>query len=125
MATDTREPERAERRPGFWNIWTVLSLLAALFTIGVAIAEYLGVFRDLGLVFGAIGVVATIWLGIPAASQRTVDALRFDFRSVRRDLDRGFDQVTQSQAETNRQLSGIDRRLEEITSLLRERLPRQ
>jgi hypothetical protein len=42
-----------------WNIWWTLTLLSAAFTIIVVILEYLGVFRDLGIVLGAVGVIAT------------------------------------------------------------------
>jgi hypothetical protein len=97
MAIETHEPDQEERPPAFWNVRWVLSLLGLLLAIGAAIGEYLGWFRDVGLVLGLAGIAITVWLGLTAVPQSTADLMRFDLRGVRRDLGRGL-------GETNRRL---------------------
>src|SRR5215467_6147179 len=99
-----------EPEPKSWNIWLTLMVISIAFTIVVAVLEYFGVFRDLGVILSGVGIVLAVGFGISGSSRRTVELVRFDLRGIRRDLGRGF-------AEMNRGLG-------EIATLLRERLPR-
>ncbi|OLD97116.1 MAG: hypothetical protein AUG80_12435 [Candidatus Rokubacteria bacterium 13_1_20CM_4_68_9] len=107
--TDELEPE-----PKSWNIWLTLMVISIAFTIAVAVLEYVGMFRDLGVILSAVGLALALGFGISGSSQRTVELVRFDLRGIRRDLTRGF-------AEMSREMN---RGLGEIAALLRERLPR-
>ncbi len=106
--SDELEPE-----PKSWNIWLTLMVISIAFTIAVAVLEYVGVFRDLGVILSAVGLALALGFGISGSSQRTVELVRFDLRGIRRDLARGF-------AEMSREMN---RGLGEIATLLRERLP--
>src|SRR5262249_25540201 len=103
--TNDLEPE-----PKSWNIWLTLMVISIVFTIVVAVLEYFGVFRDLGVILSAVGIVLAVGFGISGSSQRTVELVRFDLRGIRRDLSRGFAEMSGG--------------LGEIATLLRERLPR-
>jgi hypothetical protein len=134
-----------EREPSGWNIWLTLMVVAVAFSFLVALLEYLGVLRDLGLVLslGSIGLALTF--GLTGSSQKTVDLLRFSLRGVRRDLgrlggdigtlrdatvrgfaevNRGVAETTRGVAETNRGIAEVNRGLGEIAAVLRDRLPR-
>ena len=110
--TDDLEPE-----PKSWNIWLTLIVISIAFTIAVAVLEYVGVFRDLGVILSVVGVALGLGFGINGSSQRTVELVRFDLRGIRRDLSRGFAEMGRGMAEMNRGLG-------EVVALLRERLPR-
>ena len=110
--TNDLEPE-----PKSWNIWLTLMVISIVFTIVVAVLEYLGVFRDLGVILSAVGIVLAVGFGISGSSQRTVELVRFDLRGIRRDLSHGFAEMSRGFAEMNRGLG-------EIATLLRDRLPR-
>lgn len=58
-----------------WNVWWTLTILSAAFTVVVIVLEYLGVFRDFGIVLGALGVIATIIFGVSASTRTSVRAL--------------------------------------------------
>src|SRR5207249_11764885 len=107
--TDELEPE-----PKSWNIWLTLMVISIAFTIAVAVVEYGGVFRDLGVILSAVGLALALGFGISGSSQRTVELVRFDLRGIRRDLTRGF-------AEMSREMN---RRLAEVARLRGDRLPR-
>src|SRR2546425_4227469 len=81
--TDELEPE-----PKSWNIWLTLMVISIAFTIAVAVLEYVGVFRDLGVILSAVGLALALGFGISGSSQRTVELVRFDLRGIRRDLTR-------------------------------------
>lgn len=118
----------------------VLALLvvAAAFSVAVAVLEYLGVFGDLGIDLSVASLALAIIFGMGGSSQRTVDMLRFDLRGVRRDLARlgddlsglrgttvrGFAEVNRGLAAITGGLGDVTRGLAEVASLLRERLPR-
>src|SRR5262245_12266141 len=116
--TDEHEPE-----PRSWNIWLTLMWISVAFTLAVAVLEYLGVFRDLGIILSIVGIVFAVAFGIGGSSQRTVDLIRFDVRGLRRDLarlggdiaglrdvtGRGFAEMHRGVAETNRGVAQMSR----------------
>lgn len=53
-----------ERAPKDWNIWLTLMVLSAAFTILVGLLEALGVFHDVGIGLGFVGVGLTIVFGV-------------------------------------------------------------
>src|SRR2546425_1090654 len=114
VRTMARPTDELEPEPKSWNIWLTLMVISIAFTIAVAVLEYFGVFRDLGVILSAVGLALALGFGISGSSQRTVELVRFDLRGIRRDLTRGF-------AEMSREMN---RGLGEIAALLRERLPR-
>src|SRR5262249_5528542 len=114
--TNDLEPE-----PKAWNIWLTLMVISIAFTIVVAVLEYLGVFRDLGVILSAVGIALALGFGISGSSQQTVELVRFDLRGIRRDLSRGFAELSRGSTEMSR---AMNRGLGEIATLLRERLPR-
>jgi len=60
----TGPSDDCEREPSGWNIWLTLMVLSIAFTIAVAVLEYLGVFGDLGIALGAVGVALAIGFGM-------------------------------------------------------------
>ncbi len=116
--TDELEPE-----PKSWNIWLTLMVISIAFTIAVAVLEYFGVFRDLGVILSAVGLALALGFGISGSSQRTVELVRFDLRGIRRDLTRGFAEMSRGLTEMSRGMAETNRGLGEIATLLRERLP--
>src|SRR5262249_958688 len=58
MSTDDLEPE-----PKSWNIWLTLMFISIAFMIVVAVLEYFGVFRDLGVILSAVGIVLAVGFG--------------------------------------------------------------
>jgi len=116
--TDELEPE-----PKSWNIWLTLMVISIAFTIAVAVLEYVGVFRDLGVILSAVGLALALGFGISGSSQRTVELVRFDLRGIRRDLTRGFAEMSRGLTEMSRGMAETNRGLGEIATLLRERLP--
>jgi len=126
--TNDLEPEE---EPRAWNIWLTLMVIAIAFTIAVAVAEYMGAFRDLGVILSAVGLALALGFGMSGSSQRTVEMVRFDLRGLRRDLARGFAEMSRGMSEMTRGLAEVTRGLAEVTrgladvaALLRERLPR-
>src|SRR2546427_8280215 len=87
--TDELEPE-----PKSWNIWLTLMVISIAFSIAVAVLEYVGVFHDLGVILSAVGLALALGFGISGSSQRTVELVRFDLRGIRRDLTRGFAEMS-------------------------------
>jgi hypothetical protein len=86
--------------------WSRLGFLAGLgLLLLAAIGEALGWWRDLGLILGGVGLVATFWFGIDTASESTVTRL---IEPIARIDDR---------------LETIGIVLERIERLLTERLP--
>jgi len=116
--SDELEPE-----PKSWNIWLTLMVISIAFTIAVAVLEYVGVFRDLGVILSAVGLALALGFGISGSSQRTVELVRFDLRGIRRDLTRGFAEMSRGLTEMSRGMAETNRGLGEIATLLRERLP--
>jgi len=112
--TDGFEPEP---EPKSWNVWLTLMVISIAFTIVVAVLEYLGVFRDLGVILSAVGLALALGFGMSGSSQRTVELVRFDLRGIRRDLAGGLGEMSPGFTEMNRGLG-------DIAALLRERLPR-
>lgn len=94
-----------------WNIWWTLSIVSAVFTVLVALLEYLGVFGDLAIVLSLLGVVLTILFGLLAASRSSLIALRGSVGELRQDLQLLREDLAGS--------------LARIEQLLREQLPRQ
>lgn len=123
IPADDQEPE-----PSGWNIWLTLMVIAAIFSVLIAVLEYLGVFRDLGLVLSLGSIALALTFGLTGSSQRTVELLRFSLRGVRRDLGhlggdvgalrevavRGFAETTRGIAETNRGIAEINLGIAEI-----------
>jgi hypothetical protein len=65
-------PETRKRslRPN--RLWLVLGI--TLMVVAAA-GELLGWWRDFGVILGLISTILTIWYGVGAATERTVDAL--------------------------------------------------
>lgn len=130
-----RPADDPEPEPRGWNIWLTLMVVAIAFSIAVAVLEYLGVFRDLGIILSLASLALAVGFAINGSSQRTAESIRFDVRSLRRDLaglgddlnglrdmvGRGFAELSR---ETTRGFAEMNRGAGEIATLLRERLPR-
>ena len=90
-------------RARFWNVWWTLTVISAALTLGVALLEALGVFRDLGVVLSVVGLLVTMLFGLTASTRSSLG----EFRS-----------------ELVPRLDCIEARLDRIIALLDERLPR-
>lgn len=62
-------------RPKHWNVWWLLTILAAAVGVTTLILEGLGMFRDLGLVLTGISLFATLLFGVTAATRNAVSTL--------------------------------------------------
>lgn len=134
----TRPTDEPEREPRAWNIWLTLMVIAIAFSIAIAVLEYLGMFGDLGIILSLASLALAVGFGINGSSQRTVQSIRFDIRSLRRDLARlgdglgglrdttarGFADLHRGFADLSLGFGEINRGVQEIAALLRERLPR-
>lgn len=60
---------------GPWNGWWTFTLIAAALTILVGLLEALGVFHDVGIGLGIIGIVATIVGSAQAATRGAVEKI--------------------------------------------------
>jgi hypothetical protein len=94
-------------RVPIWNVWWTLTILSAAFTVVVIVLEYLGVFRDFGIVLGALGVIATIIFGVSASTRTSVRA-----------LDQRLGGIGDRLGGIDDRLGGIDARLMGIERLL-------
>lgn len=65
-------------RQGFWNPWWTQTWIVAALTIAVAVLEYLGVFRDLGVVLSIVGLMLTMLFGLTASTRSSVAGFRAD-----------------------------------------------
>ena len=83
-----------------FDIWWLLTFLIAAATIVVAILEALGVFKDLGIALGFIGITLTMIFGLMTATRASARELREDLTDLRVELsaklDQGFASVTTS-----------------------------
>jgi len=59
----------AHDQPKFWNVWWTLTLISAAITILAGILEILGVWHDVGLGVGVIGLTFTILFGATSATK--------------------------------------------------------
>lgn len=75
MATDTREP-------WYGNGWWLLALIAGAITFLVGLLEAFGVWHELGVGLGFMGLILTMFFGANGATQRAV-----------MQLDRRMDQI--------------------------------
>jgi hypothetical protein len=89
-------------------------MLSAAFTVVVIILEYLGVFRDFGIVLGALGVIATVIFGISASTRSSVRAL--DYRLV--GVDDRLGTIDHRLGSIDNRLGAIDNRLGSIDNRL-------
>jgi hypothetical protein len=106
---------KAHRDPvPIWNIWWTLTILSAAFTVVVIILEYLGVFRDFGIVLGALGVIATIIFGVSASTRSSVRALDDRLGGI----DDRLGGIDVRLGGIDQRLGGIDARLVGIEQLL-------
>ena len=91
---------RTERPLIRFDIWWLLTFLIAAATIVVAILEALGVFKDLGIALGFIGITLTMIFGLMTATRASARELREDLTDLRVELsaklDQGFASVTTS-----------------------------
>ncbi len=99
----------AESKGGYWNVWWTLTVLALVFTLAVSVLEYLGVFRDLGMVLSALGLLLGVFFGLTASTRSSVAMLRGEVRAVAADV-----QVLHPMVSTP----------ERIEAILEARLPR-
>ena len=65
-------------QPTCWNVWWLLSILAAVIGVTALILEGLGVFGDLGLVLTGISLIATLLFGLTAATRNAVSTIHLD-----------------------------------------------
>jgi len=91
---------RADRPLIRFDIWWLLTFFFAAFTIVVAILEAFGVFKDLGIALGFIGITLTTIFGLMTATRASARELREDLTDLRvglsAKLDQGFASVTSS-----------------------------
>lgn len=59
----------------FWNIWWTLMTISVATTIVVAILEALGVFDDVGIALGIVGILPSISFGVMASTRTAVSGL--------------------------------------------------
>jgi hypothetical protein len=78
--------ERDAPKVRYWNGWWTLTVITAAATIVVAILEGLGVFRDLGIVLGVIGIVLSIVFGATASTRSAVSAVTSGVTALRSEL---------------------------------------
>lgn len=72
--------------PRFWNIWWTLTVLAAAFAVLVAILEYLGLVRELGIVLSLVSIVVTTLFGLIASTRTSVTRLGHALGEVQADV---------------------------------------
>ena len=60
----------------YWNVWWTLTVISAALTIGVAILEALGVFRDLGIVVSVGALALTVLFGLTASTRSSLGEFR-------------------------------------------------
>jgi hypothetical protein len=58
--------------PRFWNIWWTLTVISVAVTIIAGLLEALGVWNDLGIGIGLIGLALSIGFGLTAATRTAV-----------------------------------------------------
>ncbi len=100
-------------RPKYWNVWWLLTILAAAVGVMTLILEGLGMFRDLGLVLTGISLFATLLFGLTAATRNAVSTLHLELSHLH-----GMLSAELSALRTDL-LTGLGR----IEDLLRRRLP--
>jgi hypothetical protein len=99
--------------PGYWNIWWTLTILAMVFTFAVVVLEYLGAFRDLGIVLSAFGLLAGVVFGLTASTRSSVTTLTAEVQAVR----------TEVQA-VGGEVRAVGDAVRGVQRILEERLPR-
>jgi hypothetical protein len=67
---------------GYWNVWWTLMVLAMVFTFAIVILEYVGAFRDLGIILSVFGLLAGIFFGLTASTRSSVTTLSAELRGV-------------------------------------------
>ncbi len=82
----------AKDRPGYWDIWWILSTIFLALAIVFAVLEYLGVLRDLGVILSVVSVGLSIYFGLMSSTRRSArrleDALEAGFAAEGGKLDR-------------------------------------
>lgn len=118
-------------KPRYWNVWWTLTVVSAALTMIVLVLEALDVFRDLGLILGAGGLLLTILFGFAASTRSSLAEFRGDVLPRFDRLEGGLDTMTgRFDLMTGRldlmtgQLDLMTGQLDRIISLLDERLPR-
>ena len=94
----------------YWNVWWTLTVISAALTIGVALLEALGVFRDLGIVVSVGALALTVLFGLTASTRSSLGEFRGEV----------IPRLDQTIALHERSLALHERTL----ALLDERLPR-
>lgn len=56
----------------YWNIWWTLSVVFLGLAVLTAVLEYLGFFRDLGVILTIIGVGTGLFFGLTGATRTSV-----------------------------------------------------
>jgi hypothetical protein len=95
--------ERPE--PRVWNLWLTLAAIGAAVTMLAGILEILGIWHDLGLGVGLVGMGATLLFGFTGATSVTV-------RQVDRRLDAMHDTLRHQLLVLNRLVALAERRTE-------------
>ena len=104
-------------RARFWNVWWTVTVITAALTLGVALLEALGVFRDLGLVLSIVGLLVTMIFGLMASTRSSFSEFRAGVVPRLEGVEARLDAMAM-------RLDGTGTRLDRIIALLDERLPR-
>ncbi len=99
-------------RPRYWNVWWLLTILAAAVGVTGLILEGLGVFRDVGLILTGISLFATLLFGLMAATRNAVSTLHTELSQVQASFS----------AEVSASRTDLMASLGRIEDLLRQRL---
>lgn len=104
-------------RARFWNVWWTLTVISAALTVGVALLEALGVFRDLGIVLSIVGLLVTMIFGLAASTRSSLGEFRAEVVPRLEGVEARLEAM-------RTHLDGTGTRLDRIIELLDERLPR-
>lgn len=87
--------------PPFWNAYWTVAVIGAVFTVIVAILEGLGVFHDVGVALGFVGLVVTSLFGASGATKTAT-------RTMHRELEHTHDTLRHMLLVLNQIRDGID-----------------
>ena len=76
---------KAKRAP-YWNIWWTLMVVSMAFTLLVVILEVYGVFRDAGIILGAIGILVSLSFGFTASTRSSMTVVTTGLADIADDM---------------------------------------
>lgn len=98
--------------PRMWNIWWTLAVLSATLGLAAVVLEYFGILSDLGTVIGFASVTLTVLFGLTGSTRAAARRIEFSVDGIARGI-HGL----------GGKLDSLGRVLEDIRSILLDRLP--